>query len=95
MTTPAKVTMEVISLKGTCEAGHRVGQTFDLSGEVILAYSGNPKAICPTLYCAVYPNLRVLRFGGSLPWEKDQDEAHVACPDPLNPLVVKLKRVRE
>jgi len=95
MKIPAKVVMKVISVEGTCEVGHRVGQEFDLSGEVTLAYSDNPNAICPALYCAVYPNLRVLRFGGSLPWEKDRDEAHVACPDPLNPLVVSLRRIRE
>jgi uncharacterized repeat protein (TIGR04076 family) len=95
MKTPAKVVMKVTSVKGTCEVGHRVGQDFDLSREVTLAYSGNPQAICPALYYAIYPNLRLLRFGGSLPWEKDPDEAYVACPDPLNPVVVQLKRVKE
>jgi hypothetical protein len=38
---------------------------------------------------------RVLRFGGELPWEEDRDTAHVACPDPLNPLIMELRRIRE
>ncbi len=87
--------MKVVSVKGTCETRHAVGQEFNLSGDVTLGYTGSPNTICPALYYAIYPNLRLLRFGGSLPWEKDEDEAQVACPDPLNPVVVQLRRIRE
>ncbi|MBP1713402.1 MAG: hypothetical protein H6Q42_1605 [Deltaproteobacteria bacterium] len=31
MDNPAKVTCKIISVKGTCHAGHREGQEFDLS----------------------------------------------------------------
>ena len=95
MKIPAKVVMKVVSVSGTCEVGHQAGQEFDLSGEITLGYSKKPNTLCPALFYAIYPNLRVLRFGGSFPWEKDQDMAQVACPDPLNPVVVHLKRVRE
>jgi uncharacterized repeat protein (TIGR04076 family) len=91
----SKVIMEVISAKGVCEAGHEAGETFDLGGDIQLSYTNKKGAICPALFYAIYPNLRVLRFGGSLPWEEDKDVAHVACPDPFNPVVVRLRRVRQ
>jgi len=84
--------MKIVSVRGNCECNHTVGQEFDLSGDITLGYAGNANTICPALYYAVYPNLRLLRFGGSLPWEKDKDLAQVACPDPLTPVVVHLCR---
>ncbi len=95
MAKPAKVVMKVVSVKGTCEAKHQVGQEYDLSGDVTIGLSGKPGAICPALYIAAYPNFRALKFGGSLPWEQDPDIAHVCCTDPFNPVVVQLRRIRE
>jgi uncharacterized repeat protein (TIGR04076 family) len=95
MKKPAKVVMKIVSVQGTCETQHAPGQEYDLSGDVTLSTAGNPGTICPALYYAIYPNLRVLRFGGSLPWEKEKNSAHVACPDPLNPVVVRLCRIPE
>jgi uncharacterized repeat protein (TIGR04076 family) len=92
---PARVIMKIVSVTGSCESKHAAGQEFDLSGDVTLGYSGNPNTLCPALYYAIYPNLRLLRFGGSLPWERDKDAAEVACPDPLNPVVVHLRRIPE
>ncbi len=95
MSKPSKVIMRVLSVKGTCEAKHEVGQEFDLSGDFTIGMSGHPKTICTALFYAIYPNYRVLRFGGSLPFEKDPDIIHVACPDPDNPVVIQLIRVRD
>ncbi len=39
---------------------------------------------------AIYPYLRVLQFGGNLPWEKE-GEAYIACPDHKNPVVFKVE----
>jgi uncharacterized repeat protein (TIGR04076 family) len=90
-----KVDLKIISVTGHCSAGHKVGDEFDLTKDIVLGYSGNGKALCPAAYYAAFPNMRVLRFGGELPWGKDKDTAHVACPDPLNPVVMELKRIRE
>jgi uncharacterized repeat protein (TIGR04076 family) len=95
MKIPAKVVMKILSVKGTCEAKHKAGQEFDLSGDMTVGMSGQPKVICTALFDAIYPNYRVLRFGGSLPWEQDPDVVHVACPDPWNPVVVQLRRIKE
>ena len=95
MTNPAKVVMKIISVKGTCAAKHHVGQEFDLSEDFTVGMSGHPKTICTSLFYAIYPNYRVLRHGGSLPWEQDPNVAHVACPDGDNPVVVQLRRISE
>jgi uncharacterized repeat protein (TIGR04076 family) len=95
MADPMKVVLKITSVKGTCAAGHKVGEEFDLSKDFVLGYSGNGKALCPSAFYAAFPNWRVLRFGGELPWEKDKDTAYVACPDPLNPLIMELRRIRE
>ena len=94
MADPVKVVLTITSVQGTCAAGHKVGEVFDLSEDIVLGYKGNGKCLCPSAFYAAFPNWRVLRFGGEFPWEEDKDTAHVACPDPLNPVVMELKRVK-
>jgi uncharacterized repeat protein (TIGR04076 family) len=95
MANPEKVILRIVSAKGTCAAGHKPGQEFDLSRDFTLGASGNPGTICPSAFSAVFPSWRVLRFGGEFPWEEDKDKTHVACPDPFNPVVMELRRVKE
>ena len=95
MANPEKVILRIISVKGHCAAGHKEGQEFDLSKDFVLGVSGNPQAICPSAFYAAYPSWRVLRHGGTLPWSEDKDKEHVACPDPLNPVVMELQRIKE
>lgn len=95
MKEPAKVVMKIISVKGTCDAKHQVGQEFDLSGDITIGYSGKPNTLCQSLFYSSYPSFRTLKFGGSVPWEEDPDTIHVACPDPFNPVVVQLRRIKE
>jgi uncharacterized repeat protein (TIGR04076 family) len=90
-----RVVLKIVSVKGTCNAGHKVGQEFDLSKEFTLGYREDGKALCPSAFHAVFPAWRVLRFGGEMPWEENKDLAHVACPDPVNPVVMELKRIRD
>ena len=95
MANPAKVILKVTSVKGTCAAGHWEGQEFDLSGVFPVGTSPDGQALCPSAFHAVYPYWRTLRFGGAFPWEEDKDKVHVACPDPLNPLIMELRRIKE
>jgi uncharacterized repeat protein (TIGR04076 family) len=95
MSNPFKVVLKITSVQGKCAAGHKAGDEFDLSKDVVIGYSGNGKALCPAAFYAAFPNWRVLRFGGELPWAKDKDTSCVACPDPVNPLIMELKRIRE
>ncbi len=82
-----EVIAKVISQKGHCDAGHKVGDEF-IIGEI------TPPGMCSHAYHSIFPMAQVLQFGGSFPWEKDPDRATSACPDPGNPLVFELIRVK-
>ncbi len=78
-----KIIITIVEQSGFCDAGHKKGQEY--------IYEGKLPDICPAAWDALYPYLRVLQFGGNLPWEKE-GEAYVACPDHRNPVVFKLER---
>jgi uncharacterized repeat protein (TIGR04076 family) len=79
------VIAKVISQKGTCEAGHRVGDEFVIGEKT-------PPGLCSWAFHTLFPFAEVLRFGGSFPWEEDPNRATVACPDPANPVIFELRR---
>jgi len=81
------VKVKVISQKGNCGAGHKVGEEWTISGKT-------PEGICLSAFNALSPDLRVLMFGGSFPWSDDPDTATAACPDAENPVVFKLRRIK-
>jgi uncharacterized repeat protein (TIGR04076 family) len=81
------INIKVVSQKGTCDAGHKVGD------EVIVS-STTPGGMCLSAFNACFAAMRTLMFGGSFPWSKDPDTATVACPDAANPVVFELRRVR-
>ena len=77
----------VVSQKGRCEAGHKVGDEFSVSPVK------TPEGVCPWAFYTLFPFAEALQFGGSFPWEKDRNKAKVACPDADNPVVFELRRV--
>ena len=88
MTASQKVRVRVVSQKGTCAFEHKVGDQWVINGKT-------PEGMCASAFNALYSNLRVLRFGGSFPWEDDPDVSTVACSDAANPVVFELRRLRE
>lgn len=76
---------KVVSQKGTCEAQHKVGDEFVIGEKT-------PPNFCSWAFCSIFPFAQVLQFGGSFPWQKDQNKTTVACPDPDNPVVFELRR---
>jgi uncharacterized repeat protein (TIGR04076 family) len=80
-----EIIARIISQKGTCEAGHKVGDEF-IIGQKTQA------GMCSWAFYTLFPFAETLQFGGSFPWEKDADKTTVACPDPANPVVFELKR---
>ena len=83
-----EVLIKVISQKGTCYAEHKVGDEWVIRNKT-------QEGICLSAFNALYPNARVLMFGGSFPWESDPDVATVACPDAQNPVVFELRRLQK
>ena len=82
------VAVKIISQKGTCAAEHKVGDEWVIG-------SKTPAGICLSAFNVLLPNARVLRFGGSFPWESNPDVTTVACPDAANPVVFELRRIRK
>ena len=80
------VVAKVISQKGECSAGHRVGNEF-VVGQV------TPEGMCSWAFCALFQFATVLQSGCSFPWETEEGKATVACPDPENPVVFELRRL--
>jgi uncharacterized repeat protein (TIGR04076 family) len=81
-----EIVAKVISQKGTCHAGHRVGDEFTFG-------LNNPADLCSWAFHTIFPSAQVLLFGGTFPWEKNPDKTRVACPDPDNPVVFELRRI--
>ncbi len=82
------IAIKVISQKGTCRLGHKVGDSW-------VVRSKTPEGICLSAFNSLFPNMRALTFGAVLPWESDPDFTDVACPDPVNPVVFELRRIRK
>jgi uncharacterized repeat protein (TIGR04076 family) len=80
-----KISLKIVSQKGTCVFNHKVGQEFDVS-------ASTPAGLCPSAYNAALPTIFALRVGGQIPWAKEDGSVHIACPDPENPLVIAIKR---
>ena len=88
MTEVYEVSAKVISQKGTCAAEHKVSDEWVIGQKT-------PEGICLSAFGAMYPNIRTLRFGGSFPWATDPDTCITVCPDPKNPVVFELMRLRK
>ena len=80
-----EIKAKVTSQKGTCEAGHKIGD------EVVIGHH-TPSGVCSFAFHTIFPFAEVLQFGGSFPWEEDANKTTVACPDPANPVVFELRR---
>jgi uncharacterized repeat protein (TIGR04076 family) len=83
-----KVVAKVISQKGKCDVGHRVGDQWVLGTKT-------PEGICGSAYVIMYSRGFLLMCGAPMPWGADPYVTTVACPDANNPVVFELRRVRE
>ncbi len=79
-----RVTATVTGAKGTCSAGHRVGDAFEISCH-------NPGGLCGWFYHDLFPALSTFQFGGRLPWWQGES-IEVRCPDPHNLVTLRLER---
>ena len=79
------VIAKVISQKGTCDAGHKIGDEFIIGQQT-------PTNLCSWAFYSLFPFAEVLQFDGSFLWESDRNKTTVAYPDPENPVVFELRR---
>ena len=83
-----KVSIKVVSQKGSCEAGHKVGDQWIVGDKT-------PEGLCAFAFNALMPAITPLMYGAAYPWEKDPDKTTVACPDGQNPVLFELRRLPE
>jgi uncharacterized repeat protein (TIGR04076 family) len=79
-----RLTATITGVKGTCSAGHRVGETFEISCH-------NPGGLCGFFYHDLFPSLSTFQFGGRLPWWSG-DVVELQCPDADNLVTLTLQR---
>lgn len=82
-----KVRVKVESIKGVCTAGCKVGDEWMLQ-------KYTPEGFCGITYCLLYPSVRTLVFGGTVPFARE-GKLRVACPDPKNTVVFTLETVKK
>ena len=83
-----EVAVKIISQEGTCAQGHKVGDEWVIREKT-------PEGICLAAYNILYPEIRVMMFGGSFPWENDPDVTTLPCKDRKNPVVFELRKLRK
>jgi uncharacterized repeat protein (TIGR04076 family) len=82
------VEITVVAQKGSCGAGHKVGDKWTVENHT-------PGGICLAVYPHMHSSIDVLKYGGAFPWSENPDITAVVCPDPQNPVVFELKRIRK
>jgi uncharacterized repeat protein (TIGR04076 family) len=87
--TAYKVVATVISQKGTCSFGHKVGDTVVFDGEIVEG------RVCLSALYSFLPKVFAMRHGANFPWLDDRDVSTHACPDAHDPVVFEIRRVRE
>ncbi len=75
---------EIISVKGECSAGHKVGDTLQIG-------CWDSGGLCGFFYHDIFPNLNVMQFGGEYPWSS-ADELTLECPDRDNAVTIRIRR---
>jgi len=84
-----RVIATVKEVKGHCNAGHKVGDQFELSGH-------NTGNMCGFFYHDLFPYVIMLQFGGGFPPEwGNPDVIEMSCMDRMNEVTIELQRVRE
>ena len=81
-----RIVAKIISVKGECSAGHKTGDTFEISCH-------DPAGLCGYFYHDIFPALSTFQFGGSMPWWQG-DTIELACPDSDNLVRLRLSRTK-
>jgi uncharacterized repeat protein (TIGR04076 family) len=83
------IEVKVVSQKGKCAFGHKVGDKIVFDGKSV---KGD---ICYSALIVVLPKVYAMRYGVEFPWSKDKDVIFNACPDAENLVVFEIRRIRK
>ena len=81
------VKIKIISQKGTCVQGHKVGD------EISITESGVEGKICIHALYSILPKVYAMMYDAKFPWVKEGQKPTHACPDAKNPLVFELEKL--
>ena len=88
MATFYKILVTVKSVNGKCDAGLKVGDTFEIIGPKLIQ-----GGICIPALGAIYPYVNAMKYGE--PYFLEGKEVHESCcPDPKNPVIFEISRVK-
>jgi uncharacterized repeat protein (TIGR04076 family) len=83
------VRAKVISVKGTCSLGHKVGDI------VTFAETGVQGKICIHALYSMLPAVFAMLYDVKFPWLENPDIKTHPCTDAANPVVFEIAKVRE
>ncbi len=83
------IEVKVASVKGTCGAGHKAGDTARITRQ------GVEGKICIHALYSMLPAAFAMMYEARFPWLSDPDVKTHACPDAANPVVFEIRRVHE
>jgi len=83
------VTAKVISQKGSCGIGHKVGDEMIFTGECVHG------KLCIHALSSFLPKVFAMMYDSKFPWLDDPDVSTSACPDAYNPVVFEISRKKE
>jgi uncharacterized repeat protein (TIGR04076 family) len=83
------VTAKVVSVKGTCGLGHKVGDV------VTISETGVQGHVCIHALYSMMPAAFAMLYDVKFPWLENPDKKTHPCTDAANPVVFELAKVRE
>ncbi len=83
------VKAKVVSVKGTCGNGHKVGDV------VTITESGVEGHICIHALYSMLPAAFAMLYDVKFPWLENPDKKTHPCTDAANPVVFEIEKVRE
>ncbi len=87
--TVKEVKAKVVSVKGTCDLGHKPGDVVRFTQTCV------DGKICVHALYSMMPKVFAMMFNGHFPWAQDPDVLSHPCPDAANPVVFELTRIYE
>ena len=83
-----RVVGTIKAVKGSCSAGHKVGDQIELGGH-------SSGGLCGFFYHSLFPYIIMLQFGGGFPAEwGDPDAIEMDCMDKWNLVTIELRRIK-